>query len=92
MSDLNVAPARGVDVHASEIQTRRRADVKLPMQYREQGLTALVNRAVGNRHEVEVADAGEVVAGRQGSRDKQIADPIPVPPVAGQIPGLSQAG
>src|SRR5262245_61482442 len=45
------------------------------MQAFKRCLPGQIDRAVDQRYEVEVADAGNVVARRQRSRHKQISDP-----------------
>ena len=53
------------------------------MQRREEGGAVRVHRAVDEGHEVEVADAGDIVTRGQRATDEQVADPAQT----GQLPG-----
>ncbi len=70
----DVAAPSAVDVDASEVQTAGGTLVETPVQRHQCRLTAAVDQAVDKRDQVEVADAKDVVAGGQRSRDEQIAD------------------
>src|SRR5262245_17646442 len=75
MLQLNVADLCGVDVHASEAEARAGALIEVTMQAYKRRLPGHIDRAMDKRHEVEVADAGNIVAHRQRSRHKRITNP-----------------
>ena len=54
---LEVEKLLTIDVDAAEIETRGRSLVEATMKGREHRLASLVDRAVGERDEVKVADA-----------------------------------
>ena len=73
-----------VDVHTAEVEARRRARVQ-PAVHADEGLETLPRRGPGgDRDEIEVADAGHVVAGCQGAGDEEVTDPAELGPPFGQ--------
>lgn len=64
-----------IEVGAAQLQTGAYGLVHSPVQRRQHAPAVAVDRAVGHCYEIEIADAGHVIAGRRRSGNEQVVDP-----------------
>jgi hypothetical protein len=75
MQGVEVGERSATNIDASQVESRCFSAVQLNVDVSQRFLSCVVDRAVGEGDEVEVADPGQVVTGCRRPTDEQFGHP-----------------